>query len=80
MAAYLPEGLGLFITRTTTMMTTIRRRKAATMTVHHMVFKNPAVKKKNAYVLFQCYAIMHIRSRKSAKYETILLMKSLSNT
>lgn len=29
--------------------------------------------KKNAYVLFQCYAIMHIRSRKSAKYETILL-------
>lgn len=72
MAAYLPEGLGLFITRTTTMMTTIRRRKAATMTVHHMVFKNPAVKK-NAYVLFQCYAIMHIRSRKSAKYETILL-------
>ena len=43
---YLPEGLGLFTTKHTTMITTIRRRNAATMTVHHIVLKNPAEKKK----------------------------------
>lgn len=40
--AYLPEGLGLLITKHTTIMTTINSRNAATTTVHHMVLKNPA--------------------------------------
>ena len=42
---YLAEGFGLLITKHTTIITIIRRRNAATMTVHHMVLKNPAKEK-----------------------------------
>ena len=38
------------ITKHTTIITIIRRRNAATMTVHHMVLKNPA-KEKNRHCI-----------------------------
>ena len=47
---YLAEGFGLFITKHTTIITIIRRRNEATMTVHHMVLKNPA-KEKNRHCI-----------------------------